>query len=45
MEAFDNDLDQYNEDYDNTNTCLECEQPIEQGKDFCSEQCYKHNDL
>jgi len=45
MEVFDNELHEHYEDQNNTNNCLECEQPISQEKDFCSEQCYNNSDL
>lgn len=27
------------------NKCTECEEPIHDDKDFCSEQCYKSNQI
>lgn len=42
-EPLDYDLDNYQNDYDNTNECSECGKEINENQQFCSRDCYKAN--
>ena len=39
MSQLDHDLESYQTEYDETNTCRHCDTPIEENYTYCSKQC------